>query len=171
MRGLEDTAGPRSEVEDEDEPAAAAEDEVSLRQWVDQPIRAVDLLQCLHIFRQIVDAVNAAHSQGVVVGGVRPSCFVMSSLDRVSFIESASCSDSSEDDDLASGRSRLGGGSSWLVASAEPSGGVEDEKAAFPMKKVLQMEAAWYTSPEEDAGKPATFASDVYRLGVLLFEV
>lgn len=170
MRGLVDAAGPRGAVEDEDEPAAAAEDEVSLRQWVDQPSRAVDLLQCLHIFRQIVDAVSAAHAQGVVVGGVRPSCFVMSSLDRVSFIESASCSDSSEDDDVASGRSSLGGVSSRLVASAEPSG-VEDEKATFPMKKVLQMEAAWYTSPEEDAGKAATFASDVYRLGVLLFEV
>ncbi|KAI6690373.1 hypothetical protein NL676_027201 [Syzygium grande] len=46
---------------------------------------------------QIVEIVNVAHSQGVVIQNVRPSCFVMSSFNRVSFIESASCSDSGSD--------------------------------------------------------------------------
>ncbi|KAI7754633.1 hypothetical protein M8C21_023912 [Ambrosia artemisiifolia] len=33
------------------------------------------------------------------------------------------------------------------------------------------METNWYTSPEEAAGGPSCCASDVYRLGVLLFEL
>ena len=71
--------------------------DVSLRQWLDNTERVVDALECLHIFMQIVEIVNLAHSQGFVVHNVRPSCFVMSSFNRVSFIESVSCSDSGSD--------------------------------------------------------------------------
>ncbi|KAM0003789.1 putative WD-repeat protein SPA1/2/3/4 [Helianthus debilis subsp. tardiflorus] len=46
---------------------------------------------------QIVEIINLAHSQGIVVHNIRPSCFVMSSLNRVSFIESAYCLDSYSD--------------------------------------------------------------------------
>lgn len=38
------------------------------------------------------------------------------------------------------------------------------------MKEILGMEMSWYTCPEEKSGSPTTYASDVYRLGVLLFE-
>ncbi|KAI4342472.1 hypothetical protein MLD38_027099 [Melastoma candidum] len=72
---------------------ALERDDVSLRHWLDKPERQVDELECFHIFTQIVEIVNVAHSQGVVVQNVRPSCFVMSSFNRVSFIESVSCSD------------------------------------------------------------------------------
>ncbi|KAI4366072.1 hypothetical protein MLD38_021995 [Melastoma candidum] len=199
-------------------------DDVSLRQWLDKPERLVDELKCLHIFMQIVEIVNEAHSQGVVVHNVRPSCFVMSSFNHVSFIESASCSDSGSDsledglnsqtdakDELSSlpderprrGRLRnealqsgkaasnaLSGSSGILSSSVCPTQGsligdsgkhkvsagsnVEqaDEKAqSFPMKQVLMMETGWYTSPEEAAGSPSSCASDIYCLGVLLFEL
>ncbi|CAL9187223.1 protein SPA1-RELATED 4-like isoform X1 [Musa acuminata AAA Group] len=165
------------------------EGEVSLREWLDQPGRAVDLLQCLHIFRQIADAVSAAHAQGVVVGNVRPSCFVMSSLDRVSFIESASCSSSSDSSEDGAGspdgfgeRGATGtpeSASEMLAVSAcleetkergEGDVGAGDQ-TAFPLKKILLMESIWYTSPEEATGRSGTFASDIYRLGVLLFEL
>ncbi|KAK1368578.1 hypothetical protein POM88_034670 [Heracleum sosnowskyi] len=33
------------------------------------------------------------------------------------------------------------------------------------------METNWYTSPEEVTGAPSSWASDIYRLGVLLFEL
>jgi len=49
--------------------------DVSLRQWLDKPERSVDVFECLHVFRQIVEIVNAAHSQGIVVHNVRPSMF------------------------------------------------------------------------------------------------
>jgi E3 ubiquitin-protein ligase RFWD2 len=48
---------------------------------------------------------------------------------------------------------------------------VEGKKQSFPMKQILLMEMSWYTSPEEVAGTPSSCASDVYRLGILLFEV
>ncbi|KAL0804775.1 hypothetical protein Bca101_097265 [Brassica carinata] len=138
-------------------------EDVSLRQWLDNPERSVDAFECFHVFRQIAEIVNAAHSQGVVVHNVRPSCFVMSSFNRVSFIESASCSDSGSDEERPKEtmkKSQEVGGSSK-----------EEEFQPFPMKEILAMEMSWYTSPEEDTGCANAYASDVYRLGVLLFEL
>uniref|UniRef100_A0A1J3EYX8 Protein SPA1-RELATED 3 n=3 Tax=Noccaea caerulescens TaxID=107243 RepID=A0A1J3EYX8_NOCCA len=159
--------------------------DVSLRQWLDRPERSVDVFECLHVFRQIVEIVNAAHSQGVVVHNVRPSCFVMSSFNHVSFIESASCSDSGSDslDDGPVSHKETGSSRREEAVSVQGKGDYnkilerqietleEEKKQPFPMKHVLAMETSWYTSPEEDFGSPSTCASDVYRLGVLLFEL
>ncbi|XP_059662655.1 protein SPA1-RELATED 3-like isoform X2 [Cornus florida] len=193
--------------------------DVSLRQWLDNSERSVDVLECLHIFTQIVEIVNLAHSQGIVIQNVRPSCFVMSSFNRVSFIESASCSDSGSDSfedgsnshttefkgsspplphDLHQQRSQLGAeishfeinsanarqilsessclqsGSAYVMQSLEEGSNIEhaeEKKYPFPMKEILLMETNWYTSPEEFASEPSSCASDIYRLGVLLFEL
>ncbi|GAB4849510.1 Protein SPA1-RELATED 3 [Ancistrocladus abbreviatus] len=198
--------------------------DVSLRQWLDNPERSVDVIECLHIFRQIVEIVNTAHSQGMVVNNVRPSCFVMSSFNNVSFIESASCSDSGSDSledglnsqnretstphDLPDWKSGLGqkefqtetsaantfhlmtetsglqssSGQGTLLSFVERRGECEtkdsgssekgdERKQSFPMKDLLLKEASWYSSPEEIAGAPSSCASDIYRLGVLLFEL
>ncbi|XP_002533551.2 protein SPA1-RELATED 3 isoform X2 [Ricinus communis] len=201
--------------------------DVSLRQWLDKPERSVDEFECLHIFRQIVGIVNLAHSQGIVVHNVRPSCFVMTSFNHVSFIESASCSDSGSDsledglnsrtlevknpssllpNDIFQLRTRLRSEdfqpastpinalseasciqSSSVHATHVPVGeNTEEDKAndrtiieqeeeerkqPFPMKQILLMETSWYTSPEEATGSPSSCASDIYRLGVLLFEL
>ncbi|KAL5997666.1 hypothetical protein ACLOJK_008596 [Asimina triloba] len=201
--------------------------EISLRQWLDKRERSVDLLECLHIFRQIVETVSLAHSQGIVLHNVRPSCFIMSSFNRVSFIESASCSSSGSDSFEDGTSSEVGGdqsssrfphslsqqtnrlereGSSQEVAprvvsqrasetsclrsgsacaprlslteelgerKAEEPGNREEvgkRNKAFPLKQILVMELNWYTSPEEAAGASSSFSSDIYRLGVLLFE-
>ncbi|KAM0040253.1 putative transcription factor WD40-like family [Helianthus debilis subsp. tardiflorus] len=136
--------------------------DVSLRQWLDNTHRVVDALDCLHIFMQIVEIVNLAHSQGYVVQNVRPSCFVMSSFNRVSFIESVTSSDSGSDESNNHPDEFVG------LCSPNPLGvqsGFENNQ------QVLQMESGWYTSPEEAAGAASSCASDVYRLGVLLFEL
>ncbi|KAJ4893679.1 SPA1-related 3 [Raphanus sativus] len=140
--------------------------DVSLRQWLDKPERSVDVYECLHVFRQIVEIVSAAHSQGFVVHNVRPSCFVMSSFNHVSFIESASCSDSGSEDGPVSHQKKKEEKIEKLEEEEE-----KKQKQRFPMKHVLAMETSWYTSPEEEFGSPSTCASDVYRLGVLLFEL
>ncbi|KAJ9182903.1 hypothetical protein P3X46_006843 [Hevea brasiliensis] len=201
--------------------------DVSLRQWLDKPERSIDEFECLHIFRQIVEIVNEAHSQGIVVHNVRPSCFLMTSFNHVSFIESASCSDSGSDsledglnsqtlevknsssplpNDMFQHSSRLGSEafqpgstpknalseasciqSSSVHATHVPLGEEteedkicdrrnaeqeeEERKQPFPMKQILLMETSWYSSPEEVACSPSTCASDIYRLGVLLFEL
>lgn len=147
--------------------------DVSLRQWLDNNKRVVNALDCLHIFMQIVEVVNLAHSQGFVVQNVRPSCFVLSSFNRVSFIESVSCSDSGSDsceDESNNPKTEFTG----LVSSSGQSQLELESKSksnAFPMKQILQMESDWYTSPEEAVGAASSCACDVYRLGVLLFEV
>ncbi|GAB2284514.1 hypothetical protein Dimus_018968 [Dionaea muscipula] len=176
--------------------------DVSLRQWLHDPERSVDAIECLHIFRQIIEIVTAAHSQGIVVNNVRPSCFIMSSFNRVSFIESASGSDSGSDslEDELNGQNKETSVAGDLPELPEtsclqsisssrthaPSLGVTEEcetkdrgtsqkadekKHSFPLKNMLLMETSWYTSPEEIAGDPSSCASDIYRLGVLLFEL
>ena len=149
--------------------------EVSLREWLDRPGRAVEAAECVHVFRQVAEAVAVAHAQGVAVGSARPSCFVVSPpFARVAFIESASgsdasgsCSgsDASEDADPDASPPRRRDGAAR---------GEEHAGKTFPLKSVLAMELNWYTSPEEaddSGGSGSSFASDIYRLGVLLFEV
>ncbi|CAO1945127.1 unnamed protein product [Urochloa humidicola] len=150
--------------------------EVSLREWLDRSGRAVEAAECVHVFRQVAEAVAVAHAQGVAVGSARPSCFVVSPpFARVAFIESASGSD-------ASGSCSGSDASDDTDPDASPprrrDGAARGEDRAgktFPLKSVLAMELNWYTSPEEaeDSGESGstTFASDVYRLGVLLFEL
>ncbi|KAL0362685.1 UNVERIFIED_CONTAM: protein SPA1-RELATED 3 [Sesamum calycinum] len=195
--------------------------DVSLRQWLDNPERKVDALECIHIFSQIVDIVNRTHSQGIVVHNVRPSCFIMSSFNRVSFIESASCSDSGSDSQehgsnsqtaeitgpsrlpsdshlrqnsgtqldshgsrlmrtpvnaasqMNSEASCLQSCSGQAMHPSEVSGSdrAEDKKHSFPMKQILLLESNWYSSPEEVSGGPSSYASDIYQLGILLFEL
>ncbi|GAA0185037.1 hypothetical protein LIER_32325 [Lithospermum erythrorhizon] len=140
--------------------------DVSLRQWLDNTERAVDSLECLHIFTQIVEIVNLAHSQGIVVHNVLPSCFVMSSYNRVSFLESASCSD----EDVGEGNTPPVVSNLTFETSDQLDGHINN-KPSFPMKHILLMESTWYTSPEELSGSPSTCPSDIYRLGVLLFEL
>ncbi|KAK8956103.1 Protein SPA1-RELATED 4 [Platanthera guangdongensis] len=147
---------------------------VSLREWMDSRKGTVNFTECLHIFRQVARVVSLAHNQKVVVNNIRPSCFVMSNFNWVSFIESSSRSSSGSREEID------GGISAALVdrrASVErrrelhSASDDADEKRDFPLKKILIMEFNWYASPEEVDGGPSTFASDVYKLGVLLFEL
>jgi hypothetical protein len=170
--------GDEEEVEEGGGAAAARGEEgaeVSLREWLDQPGRAVDAAECVHVFRQVAEAVAVAHSQGVAVGSARPSCFIVSPpFARVAFIESASGSDASggscsgsddaEDTDPAAS-TPCARGSDGAARGEERAG------KGFPLRSVLALELSWYTSPEEADDSGATFASDVYRLGVLLCEV
>ncbi|EPS66131.1 hypothetical protein M569_08646 [Genlisea aurea] len=168
--------------------------DVSLRQWLDDPDRSVNATECIHIFSQIVDVVNVAHSEGIVIHNVRPSCFVMSSCNRVSFIESASSSDSGsgggggsspvadeplcdqhsqdkvvvlESRDKTAPDSQINSDTSCLQSGS----GLQAlgyEGVDFPMKQILIMESNWYALLDDDS---SGFSSDVYQLGVLLFEL
>ncbi|KAL2327645.1 hypothetical protein Fmac_021072 [Flemingia macrophylla] len=182
----------------------------SLRLWLDKPERSVNVFECLHIFRQIVEIVHVAHSQGIV-HNVRPSYFVMESFNHVSFFEPTTCADSGSDaleksveikiptpptlgrEDFVPVKTStacLPESDSLLsnVVFAAPAlltddteedkmeigrkaKEVEGKKESFPLNQILQMETSWYTSPEEVSGVPNSCASDVYRLGVLLFEL
>lgn len=53
----------------------------------------------------------------------------------------------------------------------DATGSVRNDEDYFPQRELLHMEQAWYTSPEERATGTSSFASDIYSLGVLMFEV
>ena len=69
--------------------------DITLREWLSRPGRTVDTHESLNIFKQILQFVELAHVQGVVLKNIRPSSFILSSLHRVSFMDSASSSSSS----------------------------------------------------------------------------
>ncbi|XP_051126338.1 protein SPA1-RELATED 3-like isoform X2 [Andrographis paniculata] len=145
--------------------------DVSLRQWLDTPGRKVDALECLHIFSQIADIVNRAHSQGIVVHNVRPSCFTISSFNRVTFAESPSNYSDCASDSLDCGSNPQM--AEFKDSSPPPamhfSGNLRRHNST--LKQILLVEPNWYRSPEEAAGAPTSCASDIYQLGVLLFEL
>eukprot|EP01018_Ginkgo_biloba_P024724 Gb_03984 [translate_table: standard] len=68
---------------------------MTLRQWLTRPKRIVDRLECLHIFGQIIEAVDIAHSRGIILQNIRPSCFMLSSLNQNSCIDSKTSGTSS----------------------------------------------------------------------------
>lgn len=76
----------------------------SLREWLSNPARVIDRVENLHIFKQIAEFVELAHSQGVVLRNIRPSSFLLSSLSRVSIIESGSSHTSSSSLEESTGR-------------------------------------------------------------------
>lgn len=52
-----------------------------------------------------------------------------------------------------------------------PSNSKSQQKDIFPVRPTRLMEDMWYTSPEEVLDGTCSFASDIYSLGVLFFEV
>ncbi|KAG5020408.1 hypothetical protein JHK87_016263 [Glycine soja] len=56
----------------------------------------MNIFEFLHVFREIIEIIHAAHSQGIV-HNVRPSYFVMRSFNHVWLIESTTCSHSGSD--------------------------------------------------------------------------
>ncbi|KAL3695159.1 hypothetical protein R1sor_008810 [Riccia sorocarpa] len=70
--------------------------DMTLRQWLGRPGRVVDRVGSLHIFRQILEFVDLAHVQGVILRNIRPSCFILSPFNRVAFIDSANTPSSSD---------------------------------------------------------------------------
>ncbi|XP_024545319.1 protein SPA1-RELATED 4 [Selaginella moellendorffii] len=177
------------EEEEEDDGGNDHVGDVTLRQWL-RPGRTVDRVACLHIFKQVLEFVELAQKQGVILRTIRPSCFMISPLHRITFIESASSSDRSSEH--STGRAAdfpeqdMGMEAQRNVDAAattaqpddqwtssfdpsEPSSHEIDEN--FPLRQVLAKEQTWYTSPEELAGGASSFASDVYSLGVLFFEL
>lgn len=190
--------------------------DITLREWLDKPERSVDLGECLLIFRQVVEIVNLAHSNGIVVHNVRPSCLSMSALRHISLAKPISClsqglgicGDASSNK-IADGQCSFGllprfqKESSKLVCAGDVShfdflqsnsndamhqptiaemghmkfqDGIMSDKSKemdshSRVKQMLLEELSWYSSPEEVAGAQSSLSSDIYRLGVLLFEL
>jgi len=130
----------------------------NLREWAAEQNRltAMESPDRLDLFLQIADAVGAAHSVGVIHKDIKPSNVLVSPLRRgwrvkIADLGSGRLIDSEKLSDLA--MSRLG-----FTVTEQPG---SDSDGGTPL----------YLAPEQLAGGPATILSDVYALGLLLFQL
>ncbi|XP_068305795.1 protein SPA1-RELATED 2 [Pyrus communis] len=61
-------------------------DENSLREWLNIGRPKANKVECLYIFRQIVDLVDSFHSEGVSLPGLRPSFFKLLPSNQVKYV-------------------------------------------------------------------------------------
>ncbi|KAJ0104546.1 hypothetical protein Patl1_17568 [Pistacia atlantica] len=64
--------------------------EVSLREWLKARGHKVNKVECLYIFRQIVDLVEYSHTQGITLLDLRPSSFKLLRSNQVKYLGSVS---------------------------------------------------------------------------------
>lgn len=203
----------------------SALDGISLREWLKVPHHKVNKIECLYIFRHIVELVDHSHARGVLFHDLRPSSFRILTKNQVryfgSFIqgkisESLMVKDSQYSDSRlirkrpleqgnflsfgASSKKQKNVQNTSLMARhshfafksgailetantrdcknehfveqgvwSKPAGPCAYNSAQTPVSD--QLEEKWYTSPEElDAGC-CSAKSNIFSLGVLLFEV
>ncbi|XP_002509925.2 protein SPA1-RELATED 2 isoform X1 [Ricinus communis] len=70
-------------------PAGADHDGIGLQHWLNARQHKVNKVDCLHIFKRIVDLVDYSHSKGVALHDLRPSCFKLLQSNQVNYIGSA----------------------------------------------------------------------------------
>ncbi|TYI00061.1 hypothetical protein ES332_A11G107700v1 [Gossypium tomentosum] len=195
---------------------------ISLREWLKPGSRKEDKVESLIIFRQIVELVDSAHLQGVVLQDLRPSCFCLLPPNRVIYtglsvkqgLESAVSNDLKRKRDLEQGinASNCRRGTKKLKhnENMQPSGNktefasphgsktemqknigfhtsIKQHSTSFlnqpptfhyatpsvvqSTSAAIQMEERWYACPGELNGRSLTFSSNIYNLGVFLFEL
>ncbi|GMI98443.1 SUPPRESSOR OF PHYA-105 1 [Hibiscus trionum] len=195
---------------------------ISLREWLKPGSRKEDKVESLIIFRQIVELVDSAHSQGVVLQDLRPSCFSILSSNKVIYtglsvkkgLESAINNDLKRKSTLEHGMNaaNCSRGAKQLkhdknMRSPEhkteftsPHGSKTEMRnivgfhtsskqhskpfvnqhpffhyatasVAQSPSAAIQVEERWYACPGELNGRSLTFSSNIYSLGVFLFEL
>lgn len=191
-------------------------DGISLREWLEPGSRKKDKVESLSLFKQIVELVDSAHSQGIVLQDLQPSCLYVFSSNKIMYtglsakkgLESAVNNDLRRKRALEQGMDvancRLGakqlkpsenmgslGFQPECTSPDIPRAGfhtsVKKDSNSFPNQTPMfryranslaqsfstgiQLEDRWYTCPEELNRRSCTFSSNIYSLGVLLFEV
>ncbi|CAM6128400.1 unnamed protein product [Calypogeia fissa] len=133
-----------------------SQSDMTLRQWIGRPGRVVDRVESLHIFRQILDFVELAHAQGVILRNIRPSCFILSPFNRVAFIDSAGTRSSSDrSSERSTGRAASGPPlprDGWLDEVSRQS---DPPEATSQRRQGVQGEGSrrsyWSTAPDSTA--------------------
>ncbi|XP_048236190.1 protein SUPPRESSOR OF PHYA-105 1 isoform X1 [Ricinus communis] len=190
---------------------------IILSDWLKPVCRRRDKAQSLLIFRHIVELVDLAHSQGVALQDLRPSCFNILPSNRIVYTGSTVKreSDTNVRHDLVKKRPmeqdanicdtvnakqrklnkgvKSIGSESQFASSygfrtmamnennfrangAQDSGHVELQFQSMKTRQrslslTVQLEEKWYKGPEQLNEGSETFSSNIYSLGVLLFEL
>ncbi|XP_028106978.1 protein SPA1-RELATED 2-like [Camellia sinensis] len=202
-------------------------DGISLREWLKLGCHEINKVERLLLFRKIVQLVDSAHSQGIVLLDLRPSYFILLPSSRVNYVGSSRLVHQRECSDMYQNINRkrpleqelhtysnLGVKLQKLGMHMRPLGhqteftsrrgiireavnnidtnasdqqdlGYTDhgsqnissyQSTCAPSQKLsnftyVQVEEKWYASPEELSGMGCTFSSNIYVLGVFLFEL
>lgn len=170
-----------------------------LRELLEPGRHKVDIVERLIIFRRIVELVDFAHCQGVALQELRPSCFILLPSNVIRYTGATAIRQSNSimnrelikkrllEHGVCAGRS-LGGKQRKLSDKEfciDPQdsgyGELQFQKCRYQnalllaqqqtISATLQLEEKWYTSPEDLHEMGCTFSSNIYGLGVLLFEV
>ena len=104
----------------------------------------LDLRQRIALFLEVCDAVSAAHAKGIVHRDLKPGNIMVDSEGRVRLLDFGLAKDMSGNDDTASSELSMGG---------------------------QRVGTARYSSPEQIMGGTVDVQSDIYSLGVVLFEL
>lgn len=204
-------------------------DGLNLRAWMKSESHKVKKTLRLYIFKQILELVDFAHSQGFVLEDIKPSCFVLSPLNKIKYIGSYSqhvfddqkscftvfksclkaimtCNgtrkmpweqDTCACQNLSAKKQKLCEETASLKeqhhfncihgcdTKMDMESRVDKERLcvdgssyqhAFAEEKqfiseTIQFEEKWYSCPEVLNEETCTFSTNVYSLGVLLFEL
>ncbi|XP_027336752.1 protein SUPPRESSOR OF PHYA-105 1-like isoform X2 [Abrus precatorius] len=204
--------------------AESSNDALNLREWIKSEDHIMKKSVRLQIFKQILEMVDFAHSQGNVLKDLKPSCFSLLPSSKIKYIgsyghreldnevmkrnvtwkrpleqdigacQSLSTKQQKLCEETGSFRQQHHftciHGSRTMVnqTDSDTNGSMEsrnkeslyqndsshqctytDEKQY--MSVTIQLEDKWYCSPEVLNGGPCTFSSNIYSLGVLLFEL
>ncbi|XVF80191.1 hypothetical protein PTKIN_Ptkin15bG0051400 [Pterospermum kingtungense] len=195
---------------------------ISLREWLKPGSRKKDKFESLSVFKQIVELVDSAHSQGIVLQDLRPSCLYLLSSNKIMYtglsakkgVESAANNDLRRKRALEQGmnaancrlgakqlkpsenmgslryqpefisphgpRTEMGNNIGFHTSIKQDSKSFQNQPPIFryrttsfgqSISTAIQLEDRWYTCPEELNRRSCTFSSNIYSLGVLLFEL
>lgn len=194
-------------------------DGLNLREWMKSEGHKMKKSERLCIFKQILESVDLAHSQGVVLHDLRPSCFTLLPSNKIKYIGSygqqvldnkvmncnvtrkrpweqdicASQGLSTKQQKLCEETTSLrqqqqhhftcihgcrtttvnqtDSGTKRPMESRSEESPCQDGCSCQHASVTIQLEEKWYCSPEMLNDGVCTFSSNIYSLGVLLFEV
>ncbi|CAK8560720.1 unnamed protein product [Lathyrus sativus] len=161
-------------------------DGIVLRVWMKYESHRMKKPERLCIFKQILELVDFAHSQGFVLQEIKPSCFTLSPSNKIKYIGSYS---QQVFDDRKSCFTVFKSCLKAIVTCKETESLKQQQHFKEKMcvdgssyrrdfaeekqfvSETIQLEEKWYTSPESVDDGTCTFSSNVYSLGVFLFEL
>jgi protein suppressor of PHYA-105 1 len=164
---------------------------INLREFLKPRYQRISKSEKMQIFRQIVELLNVSHSQGLAFKDLQPSYFMILPHYQVKyiggFIPQEMSSSAQMEESFRKKRhldqKEMQKRSSWVsrlkhqkvgdqgFLSRSTNTGCDFRENTSICADTCKFEERWYSSPEEQTEYMCPFSSNIYSLGVLLFEV
>ncbi|KAL5062386.1 hypothetical protein RYX36_024123 [Vicia faba] len=175
---------------------------IVLRVWMKSESHRMKKTERLCIFKQILELVDFAHSQGFVLQEIKPSCFTLSPSNKIKYIglysqqvfdDRQSCFTvfksclkaivTCKETESLKQQQHFNGSrtksenqtecdtSMFIESRVKERMCPDGSSYQHGFAEDKQLEEKWYTSPESVDDGSSTFSSNVYSLGVILFEL